>query len=265
MTASNKFRGGRGTDLMIKLKRIARTMFVTCLFISGVADAVPITTVPAGVNPGDKYRLAFLTSTSTDATSTDIAVYNTFVTGVANSVAELAGLGTIWNAIGSTASVDARDNTGTNPSSTGVPIYRLDGIRIADNNADLWDGTLQVALGVDENGFLDLSGIITWSGTRLAGTAFGSHELGSTALVSTGWDDWKNAIAWMEFGLDPATELLPMFAISGELTVVPEPGTMFLVGFGMSGMLVWQRRRRRLGARLPRRPVLRAAFKFNYD
>lgn len=37
------------------------------------ADAAPIT-LPIGLNPGDEYRLAFVTSTTRDATSTDIAV-----------------------------------------------------------------------------------------------------------------------------------------------------------------------------------------------
>jgi hypothetical protein len=39
---------------------------------------------PTGLNPGDPYRLAFVTSTTGVATSKDIAFYNNFVTNVAN-------------------------------------------------------------------------------------------------------------------------------------------------------------------------------------
>ena len=108
------------------------------------ADAAPIT-LPIGLNPGDEYRLAFVTSTTRDATSTDIAVYNAFVTAAANTQAELLALGTTWTAIASTFTVDARDNTATNPieDGAGVPIYLLDGLtKIADNYSDLWDSSL---------------------------------------------------------------------------------------------------------------------------
>ena len=73
-----------------------------------------------------------------------------FVTGVASSQAANSALGTTWRAIASTPAVDARDNTGTNPASTGVPIYLLDGSTvIANSNADLWDGNLLNPLNVD--------------------------------------------------------------------------------------------------------------------
>ena len=84
-----------------------------------------IVTTPTDLSFGDQYRLAFVTSTTRDPTSSDIGVYNMFVTTAANTQADLVALGTTWTAIGSTFTTDARDNTGTNPSSTGVPIYRL--------------------------------------------------------------------------------------------------------------------------------------------
>ncbi len=59
------------------------------------ALSVPIT-IPTTHNPGDQYRLAFVTSTTRDATSADIAVYNAFVTGVANSVQTLSDTGEIF-------------------------------------------------------------------------------------------------------------------------------------------------------------------------
>jgi hypothetical protein len=101
----------------------------TALLLGATGDGLAQpTTVPSGLSPGDKYRLAFVTSTTRDATSSDIADYNAFVTAVANTVPALTELGTTWTAIGSTAAVDARDNTNTNPGNAeGVPIYLLDG------------------------------------------------------------------------------------------------------------------------------------------
>ena len=43
-----------------------------------------------------------------------------------------------YRVVGSTSSVDARTNTGT--TGTGVPIYWLNGNKVADNYADFYDG-----------------------------------------------------------------------------------------------------------------------------
>ena len=46
-------------------------------------------------------------------------------------------------AVGCTENVDARDNTGTTYTSTdkGVPIYWLDGNKVADDYQDFYDGS----------------------------------------------------------------------------------------------------------------------------
>ena len=44
-----------------------------------------------------------------------------------------------FKAVGCTNAVDARDNTGT--TGTGVPIYWLNGNKVADNYADFYDET----------------------------------------------------------------------------------------------------------------------------
>jgi len=135
-------------------------------FVSGVALAATLGTagaaqaalvvVPTDLAPGAQYRLVFVTDGTRDATSTNINDYNNFVTNqvtgsaLANALSG-AGLTTTWKAIGSTASVAARDNTGTNPSSTGVPIYLINGNKVANNNADLWDGSIQTAINITQN------------------------------------------------------------------------------------------------------------------
>ena len=98
--------------------KIAALAAATVIATAGSAMAVPITT-PTSLSSGDQYRLAFVTSTTRDANSTDIADYNAFVTGVATGVAELNALGTSWTAIVSTSSINARDNTSTVPQFAG--------------------------------------------------------------------------------------------------------------------------------------------------
>jgi hypothetical protein len=108
------------------------------LVLCAPAAAVPIT-VPTSLNPGDEYRLAFVTSAERNGASSAIASYNAFVTSMANTQPALASLGTTWKAIGSTATVDARDNTGTNPvvDGAGVPIFLLNDTLLANDNFDL--------------------------------------------------------------------------------------------------------------------------------
>ena len=95
---------------------------------------------PAALAAGGQFRLLFLSSTKRDALSSDIADYNTFVqdraaAGHADIRAYSAGFG----AIGCTGAVDARDNTRT--TGTGVPIYWLDGTKVADDYTDFYDGS----------------------------------------------------------------------------------------------------------------------------
>ncbi|MDP6563772.1 MAG: hypothetical protein QF578_03020 [Alphaproteobacteria bacterium] len=218
--------------------------------LATTAMAAPVTT-PAGIGPGDQYRLAFVTSLTMNPQSSDIADYNDFVTSVANGVAELAALGTTWTAIGSTASVDARDNTSTNPNTdgVGVPIYLLDGTtKIADDYADLWDGHIAGAIAVYETGAPYAGADVVWTGTDNDGTAspvlWNSGPLGS-AVPTYGdpYDQW----AWVNYAGWAQTDYASsIFAISGLLPVpasdVPAPGGLVLFGFGLA-VLVRARRR----------------------
>ncbi len=96
---------------------------------------------PSGLGVGAKFRLLFVTSTQRDATATDIATYNTYVQtrAKAGHSAIADSCGNLFKVVGSTSAVDARDNTGT--TGTGVPIYWLNGAKVADNYGDFYDGT----------------------------------------------------------------------------------------------------------------------------
>ena len=223
----------------MSVRKLALLTLVTiALSFNAVSDghANPLT-VPSGLFVGATYRVAFVTSTPADATSANIADYNAFVTSVANSVPELSSLGTTWSAIGSTPTVDARDNTGTNPGvSTGTSIYLLNDTLLASNNADLWDGSLSNSLNVTEQGNLALSTAV-WTGTFADGTS-------AVALSLGGIDQWTVVgvsgapnSAWIDGTLArPDTAPLSFYAISGILTVVPEPGTALLRGMGLAAL-----------------------------
>ena len=63
-----------------------RLLTIVAVMLLGLATenlAAPIT-LPTGLNPGDQYRLGFVSSTTRDATSQNIADYNDFVTATAN-------------------------------------------------------------------------------------------------------------------------------------------------------------------------------------
>ncbi len=207
-----------------------------------VCRATPVT-VPTGLNLGDQYRLAFVTSTVHDAQSSDIADYNAFVTAAATAVSELAALGTTWTAIGSTLSIDARDNTLTNPTiETGVPIYNLGDARVADDNADLWDGAIQAPIQFDETGSA-LTAIVH-TGTDTSGQVVSTSALGMSVI--TAGDSTAVSGLWIANvpGDNPFFET-SLYAISGVLTVVPEPGTLTLLCLGAAGLAGAGFRRRR--------------------
>ena len=137
--------------------------------------------IPEGLGIGAQFRLLFLTSTTRDATTTEIEDYNAFVQAAAAiGRADIREYGTGFFAVASTAAADARDNTAT--TGTGVPIYWLGGNKLADNNADFYDGSWD-----DEANPTDESGAATstsaaWTGSGSDGTKGVHTDHGSTVL-----------------------------------------------------------------------------------
>ena len=203
-----------------------KTSLLLCLFTMmivapALAQVVP---VPTSLSPGDEYRLVFVTSSKTQATSDVIADYNSFVTGVANAEAELAALGASWFVIGSTRAVDARDNTGTLPTGAGgtlgVPIFRVDDTKFVDSNDDLWDGDVDVPLSVEQDG-TSAGAEAVWTGTITDGTNIGGQSLGGAA-TSVGDPPASNG-DWIDTSAGaPTTQNRRLYAMSGILTV-PQP------------------------------------------
>jgi hypothetical protein len=201
------------------------------------ALAQPIT-VPTGLNPGDQYRLAFVTFGGLLPGSPNIGDYNAFVTTQANSVPQLAALGTTWSAIGTTTAVNAYDNTHTHPGiDAGYPLYNLAGDLVISSTLGLWSSNLSAPIDVTQSG--DTITVAVWTGTLPAGNnnlggQLGNPELG---LVIVGISDRTNVGDWISVTEDPTT-FNSLYAMSGVLTVVPEPSTLVLACLAAAGLAV---------------------------
>ena len=78
---------------------------------------------PADIRAGGQFRLMFVSSTSRDATSTNIIDYNRVVRSRAGSAAGISSYARDFNALVSTSSVNARENTLTRGADPEAPIY----------------------------------------------------------------------------------------------------------------------------------------------
>ena len=193
-------------------------------------------TVPAGLNPGDTYRIMFVTSTQRDATSSIIADYNAFVTTAANLDPGLAGLGTTWASLASTATVNVLTNllnevalaSGDNT----IRIYNTEGALIATGVTvpvtGLYGGlsTIHTDRIADETGFFSNKSV--WTGTGSSGNTFSPLGQSNARLGNAG----SFLAAWTQGAAATIiTPPLSIYGISGLLTVpVPEPSTLAMLG-----------------------------------
>jgi len=209
----------------------------------------PVTTLqlPSGLAIGDKFRILFLTDTGTTATSSDAADYDDWVNtkanaplsliNAANLSAILQASGVTWTAVVSTPTVNAFDRVGV----FSTPIYRIDGTRVANNSADLWDNSLINSVRNDDLGHEHNYPV--WTGTGANGLGVGFAQPLGTAFPTYGQSDYASG-QWVDFGVAANTTLRSIYGLSSELTLVPEPGTVTFVSLAL-GMLAWRTRRRR--------------------
>jgi hypothetical protein len=245
----------------MKVRAELRTLAVLGVAIAGIGSRAEagIVTVPSGLNSGDHYRLMFVTSTTTAATSSSIAYYNQFVADAANSVQGLAALGITWTAIASTDTTDAIANIGAD---SGVPIYGLDGWIIASDATTAGPNTL-FATTTNLFSVLFNDPIITeqgtfygsrvWTGTNPQGLRDSFLTLGHVGGLYPPRAGYAAApgnnsadVFQDDFG-QPASALLPLYAISSELTyeAAPEPTSIALAALGLALLLFAQRASKR--------------------
>ena len=133
---------------------------------------------PAGLVAGDRFRLIFVTSGNYSPQQIHISHYNERVQLLAQAGhAAIRSHASGFRLLGSTPTVDARENTCS--TGTGVPIYWLNGNKVADDYGDFYDGTWddETDSRVESGDFRHLSDSI-WTGTRDDGTASGPNVLG---------------------------------------------------------------------------------------
>ena len=150
--------------------------------------------IPDGLAPGSHFRLLFVTSGLYTAESTSINDYNRKVRfNAGRGHAALAAYASGFRAVGSTATVDAQDNTVTTHTDTapGVPIYWVKGKKVADDYPDFYDGSWDEeregrnvrgeALSRFSRRGLETSGV--WTGTAQGGTGASGNTLGTSEVV----------------------------------------------------------------------------------
>ena len=184
-------------------------------------------TPPGLVRPGS-FRLLFATS-ARDATSAAIADYNNHAindAGAGHSAIRVFKNG--FRVIASTEAVDARDNAGL--TGTGVKIYWMgSNDRVADDYADLLDGSWDTESATDKNG--NASSVrFFWTGSGDDGT---EGTLGANS-VALGTDEGTIKAAFgalnastsgdnpLRAGISNLSTLSPLYALSQVLKLPPQ-------------------------------------------
>lgn len=183
---------------------------------------------PVGINPqtgeewksGDTYHLIFTTAGTTDATSGSIADYNAFVNSEAAKSSQPGVSKIKWYAVGGTREVNPRDN-----AKVTAPVYRIDGLPVADGSEfvfyDRDQSRLIYALGVDQN--LQGRPSSVWTGSNRDGTTASSRYLGNFNRVRYGASGSSDGAHLDNSNMRAATDKMPMYALSAELTVTSGP------------------------------------------
>ncbi len=99
--------------------------------------------IPSGPSAGEDFRLLIVTSTRQTADDTAIADYNTVVQGDVSSTGhtDIQSYSANFQMLGCTETTSAITNTNTASTDTAAPIYWLNGAKVADDYADLYDGS----------------------------------------------------------------------------------------------------------------------------
>jgi hypothetical protein len=197
--------------------------------------------IPPGLQPGDRFRVMFLSSATRDARSANIADYDQFVTdlAVAAGLDTYFGSPVTWRALGSTATVAAFDRLPASFASP--PLYRLDGRLVAPCTGAMWvTGPTDFPITLTESG-VDIGGEfgggVVWTGTLRDGTAF--EPLGA-GFVTFGSARLTSDPGWVQENDAPRGEPWHLYGYASVLTVpqpssaVPEPAGLAVVLAGLA-------------------------------
>ena len=190
---------------------------------------------PSGVNSGEEFRLLFITSGTEGAHSRNMFHYNHFVQGqAASGHGEIRRFSSGFRAVGSTSTVDARDNTATTftASDKGVPIYWVNGVKVADDYEDFYDGSWDNWNAPrNERGsvYPGSSRISVNTGSNNNGTKHSDH-LGAGSNVRVG--RIRQSAGWSPLSAGSFQDTArPMYALSPVLrrAHIPVPSTISII------------------------------------
>ena len=198
----------------------------------GQAEAGSVLATPAGLKPGDQFRIVFATDGTTMATSTTITDYDKFVTNQAQG-ATYNGQTVHWLAIVSVEFTNAIDHIGQSTS----PIYLANGTQVTTSTtaSGLWSGALESPIFTDLNGQL-VHGQI-WTGTNADGVTVPGRALGDASAVVG--SNRQISAGWIDTGVDSFISSHSLYGISQVLTVsltqqtVPEPSSIVMLGMAL--------------------------------
>ena len=174
--------------------------------------------IPSGLEPGDSFRLLFVTSATRDASSANIGDYNSHAQTAAGGNDSLKSFKGRFRALISTSAVDARTNTGT--TGTGVSIHWLGGEKVADDYADLYDKSWDSVSGKTESGG-SYTGPV-WTGGNKAGGKSGQRYAGADEVRLGDLSDATLPLSSPQAAT--SGESYPIYALSPVFTVAePEP------------------------------------------
>jgi hypothetical protein len=158
-----------------------------------------------------------------------------------------------YNAIGSTSTVDARDNTNTNPNlGVGEPILLVDGDRVANDYNDLWDGDIDNPINIDSSNGPENDVILT--GTRSNGRRDLNNFLGDSNVLAGSSDPslGGSGVGWVEF-IDVVSGSVthfygmsePLTRANNQPTAVPFHTDTLPGLIAMGGLIFWRYRRQK--------------------
>ena len=191
---------------------------------------------PSGLATGDKFRLLFITNAGHAPTSDVISTYNTYVKSQANAGnahSAIKPYSSSVRVVGCTDDTDARDNTATTYTTDSmgdvvdpVPIYWLNGNKVADQYKDFYDGDWDDETNPKNRGggAGNPLGDKVWSGCNSNGMSHSSTPLGA-AFVELGQLNGGGGPLSGAFSLQKTFTTYGYYALSGVFVVPSDPAS----------------------------------------